>query len=178
MVIIQYHRSRGHQRLMSLHPPLIAQRLALIHGIHLPSLLYVVPFILVVHELRDIAAVLVSLVLLGVAPHVVSRDAEASFFIGSVAHHLVLELLQRLVFHFVLDCALVVCVTAVSSFFELFDDAKLAEIQRTVTFLLVEVLVVARGFVAITFCTLVGVNVGKLVWEVRITLPGSLFFFD
>jgi hypothetical protein len=43
---------------------------------------------------------------------------------------------------------------------------------------LVEVLVVARGFVAIAFCTLVGVNVGKLVRKVRVTLPGSLFFFN
>jgi hypothetical protein len=46
------------------------------------------------------------------------------------------------------------------------------------TLLLIEILMVARSLVSISFGTVVGVDVRQLVWQVLVTLPRLLLFLD
>lgn len=43
--------------------------------------------------------------------------------------------------------------------------------------LLIEILMVARGLLTITFGTLIWVDVCQLVWQVLVALPSPLLFF-
>jgi hypothetical protein len=46
------------------------------------------------------------------------------------------------------------------------------------TLLLIEILMVARSLVPISFSTVVGIDVRQLVWQVLVTLPRLLLFLD
>jgi hypothetical protein len=46
------------------------------------------------------------------------------------------------------------------------------------TLLLIEILMVARSLVSISFGTVIGVDVRQLVWQVLVTLPCFLLFLD
>lgn len=162
---------------MSLHPSLVRGSFALIEGFHLLGLLYVVTLILVVDKLWHIPAKPVRLWLFRIWPEIVRRYAKPTLLVCCITHHLIFKLLESLILRLILDISLIISVSSITTFLDLFNYSKLTIVKWPLTLLRIKVLMIAWGLVAISLRTLVRVDMSQLVRKVLVTLSRSLLFF-